>query len=217
MMKTIVYSNVSCVNPSVELKLVIYYKTSNLKSAVSRNKTSPVLPKLQRSHLVYEYTCNYGECEHQKSSYVGMAATALSRRLTMHLLGGAPFEHSKRVHGTSLTRDVIMTNTEVIKTEPDQIRLPILEATLIQSMKTKINNQHTRIQRTLKLHSFHNLNRSANVRQYFTTPHCPVTDREPAQTEGLTTIQSKAQTSSRPVTQSNTLTSRSLFHLDLHL
>ena len=94
----------------------------------------------------------------------------------MHLQGGAPFEHTRRVHGTSLIRDVIVANTEIIKTESDQIRLPIPEAALTHTMKPKINNQHTGIQRTLKLHSFHNPNRSANVRQDFTTPHPPVTD-----------------------------------------
>ena len=52
---------------------------------------SPVIRKMQRSHLVYEYTCNYGECKHQKTSYVGNTATALSRRVTMHLEGGAHF------------------------------------------------------------------------------------------------------------------------------
>ena len=74
-----------------------------------------------RIQLNFSGARNYGECEHQKSSYVGVTATALSRRLTMHLQGGATFEHTKRVHETSLTRDVTVGNTEVFKTEPDQI------------------------------------------------------------------------------------------------
>ena len=68
---------------------------------------------------------------------------------------------------------------------------------LIHSMKPSINNQHTGIQRTLKQHRFNNLNRSANARQQFTTPHSPATERHPAQTEDLTTIQPNTQTLSR--------------------
>ena len=54
-MKSIIYNNTSCVNEEDELKLIIYYKSSNVKSTFSRNSETPKLTKLQRSHLIYEY------------------------------------------------------------------------------------------------------------------------------------------------------------------
>ena len=69
--------------------------------------------------------------------------SALSRRLTMHHYDGAPFELTKGVHGTYLTRDVNVSYNNFVKTETDQLRLPKLEVTLIQTIKPRINNQPT--------------------------------------------------------------------------
>ena len=140
-MKSFVYNNTSCVNEKDELKLIIYYKTSNVKRTFSRNNETSKLPKLQRSHLIYEYKCFYVKCGRLNNSYVGMTSTTLSRRLTVHLQGGAPLEHTRRSHNGTLTRDVIVSNTNIIKSETDQLRLPVLKAAPIQSLVSTINTQ----------------------------------------------------------------------------
>ena len=165
-MKSIISSNITCKNPSEVVKLQNYYKSRHVKTLISNNRTQTnTKTALQRSHVVYEYKCNIGECEHLNSSYIGMTATTLSRRLTLHLQSGAPRDHTRRYHGTTLTRDVIVANTKILMAEQDQYRLPILEAAFIQCLKPSINNQHTGIQRTLKLHSFHNPNRTNSSAQ----------------------------------------------------
>ena len=94
-----------------------------------------------------------------------MTATTLSRRLTLHLQSGAPNDHTRRYHSTTLTHEVIVAITNVLMAEQDQYRLPILEAAFIQCLKPTIKNQHTGIQRTLTLHSFHNPNRTNSSAQ----------------------------------------------------
>ena len=74
-MNSIIFNNTSCVNEEDELKLIIYYKLSNVKSTFSRNSKTPKLTKLQRSHLIYEYKCSYGEYGRLNNSYVGMTST----------------------------------------------------------------------------------------------------------------------------------------------
>ena len=108
-MKSILNCNITCKNPSEVVKLQIYYKSRHVKALISNNRTQTITKTaLQRSHVVYEYKCNIGECEHLNSSYIGMTATTLSRRLTLHLQSGAPRDHTRRYHGTTLTRDVIV-------------------------------------------------------------------------------------------------------------
>ena len=48
------------------------------------------------------------------NSYVGLTSTTLSRRLTMHLQGGAPLKHTRPAHNGTLNRDDIVSNTNII-------------------------------------------------------------------------------------------------------
>ena len=49
------------------------------------------------------------------------------------------------------TRDTTASNTNVLKNETNQIRLPVLKAVLIQHLKPTLNSRHTGIQRPLKV------------------------------------------------------------------
>ena len=57
------------------------------------NNQSSKPTTLKHTNLVYEFKCNLGECELLSSSYIGLTTTILSRRLTMHLAGGAIKSH----------------------------------------------------------------------------------------------------------------------------
>ena len=80
-------------------------------------------------------------------------AVEISRRLTMHLQSGAIHLHTTDIHGLTLTRETLVNNTKILRTETDYYRLNITEALLIQINKPTINNQLTGRQRTLKLHN----------------------------------------------------------------
>ena len=152
-LKSIVQNNIICKDPEYKLKLTIYYNSSTTSNLISKNNHSTKLTPLQQSNLIYEYTCELGECARQTNSYIGMTTTTLSRRLTMHLQSGAIHLHTTDIHGLTLTRETLVNNTKILRTETDYYRLNITEALLIQINKPTINNQLTGRQRTLKLHN----------------------------------------------------------------
>ena len=149
--RNIVSGNVQCANPSEKLKLVIYYKPPRVSTLLSKNNQSPRLPNSKMSCLVYEYTCNEGECERLRRSYIGMTTTSLTRRLTMHLQSGAIKCHSYDDHDVRLARSMLDNRTKIIRVEHDTRRLAIYEALIIQEKRPEINNQMTGSCRTLKL------------------------------------------------------------------
>ena len=151
-LKQIVYSNVQCINPNDKLKLMIYYKNPTVKTILTKNDQSPSPSDLQKTNLVYEYTCKIGDCERLQSSYIGVTQTTLSRRLTMHKGSGAIKDHMERCHNLPLTRDALVNNTKILRTNNDTSRLLITEALLIHAKNPALNKQATGLTRTLKLH-----------------------------------------------------------------
>ena len=83
-------NNVKCCNSRDKLNITIYYKTSSISSLLTKNDQSPRPNDLQKSNLIYEFTCPIGDWERLRNSYVGLTTTSLSRRLTMHKSDGAP-------------------------------------------------------------------------------------------------------------------------------
>ena len=152
-LKQIIRNNVQCINPNHKLKLIIYYKSSLTTSLVMKNDQSPPTSDLQKTNLVYEYICDIGDCERLQNSYIGVTRTTLSRRLTMHKGNGAPKDHCNKEHNQALSRDMLVTNTKILRIENDPNRLTIFEALLIHLRKPTMNNQATGMSRTLKLYS----------------------------------------------------------------
>ena len=133
-----------------------------------RNNQAPPSPALQQTNLIYEYKCTKDDCEHlPQVSYVGLTTTTLSRRITMHLGSGAPKSHTETSHQqSSLSRDMMVKNTKIIRKENDIRRLQIYEALIIQQKSPTINNQDTGLSRTLKLFSSANINRRNQTKPY---------------------------------------------------
>ena len=115
-------------------------------------KNSPPPPStLQRTNVIYEFSCKAEGCELRNSSYIGMTTTTLSRRLTMHLQSGGPSKHMSEHHNQPITRQLLVDNTKILHQENDYNRLQIKEALLIKNKRPYINNQCTGTCRTLML------------------------------------------------------------------
>ncbi|XP_050699344.1 uncharacterized protein LOC126986892 [Eriocheir sinensis] len=137
----IVRRNVKPSDPNKQVKLVIYYTTKKTSHLLLKNTPSKEIESLQKSHVIYRFTCNQGNCEVLSSTYVGMTTTRLSRRLTFHLASGAPKKHLKKQHRINITREMLENNTEILTTCPDTRRLPILEALYIKATNPTLNMQ----------------------------------------------------------------------------
>ena len=95
---------------------------------------------LQKSHVVYKFTCNHGDgtpC----ASYISMTQTKLSRRLTCHLQNVAPTTHFREKHQKHLKREDLEKGTTILTQESDSRKLQILEALLIMKEKPSMNIQ----------------------------------------------------------------------------
>ena len=133
-----------CVKPidsESSLALTIYYKNKKTHNLILRNNPNPDVSALQRSHLVYEYTCTTGNCAALPNSYIGMTTTRLSRRLTLHLANGAPKKHTEETHRAKLTREMIVEGTKILYYNNDHRRLQILEALTIKEKNPSMNSQ----------------------------------------------------------------------------
>ena len=85
-LKTLIHRNILPLILIKKIELTIYYnkfKTSNL---VIKNNSSPLIGVLQKNNFIYQFKFPLGDCISENNNiYVGLTATTLSRRLTMHL------------------------------------------------------------------------------------------------------------------------------------
>ena len=70
---TIINSNIETTNEA-KLKINIYYKSRKIKNLFIRN--NPKKPD-QPFNVVYQYTCNQGECTTSQSTYIGHTRTTI--------------------------------------------------------------------------------------------------------------------------------------------
>ena len=141
-LKKIIQVNVKPVEPTAELKLIIYYKTRRTWSLIIKNSCQPPVPPLQDVSLVYKFTCKNGDCSHRPSLYIGSTITTLSKRMTTHL-------RTRRSHQAPLPRQAqpiisrkyIEENITTLYKEKDANRLRMAESVYINSVKPAINIQ----------------------------------------------------------------------------
>ena len=106
-----------------------------------KNSCLPPTSQLQEVNLVYQYTCNIGDCSHLNSRYIGLTTTTLSKRISAHLQDGAIRRHHHINHGPRITRQQMEDNTRIVHRETDKRRLKMAEAVLIYTTKPAINIQ----------------------------------------------------------------------------
>ena len=141
--KDILKRGITTVDPEDKIDFNIYYRNSKTSSLIMKNDINHAIKTpLKMDHVVYKYTCPYGDCKLRNNMYIGMTTTSLSRRLTMHLQNGTPKEHTLQEHNINLTRKILEENTEIINKTTDFRRLIILEALHIQNLKPGLNLQN---------------------------------------------------------------------------
>jgi len=141
-LRTIVKRHCKPTDPSDALQLVIFYQNPTTCSLVMKNNLSCDRSPLKQSNVIYQYTCNLGDCALRTDcNYIGLTTTSLSRRITMHLQNGGPKIHTITHHNTSLTRQQMVSNTSIIDICHDIRRLRILEAVYIRDRDPIINTQ----------------------------------------------------------------------------
>ena len=140
-MQQIIKRNVKPKDPNTQIKLVIFYQNKKTSHLLLRNNPRHTDNDLQKSHVIYRYTCKLGDCATQPSTYIGMTTMKLTRRLSYHLSTGAPKNHHRDHHQTTLTRTTLVENTEILAVNQDLRRLPILEALFIKEMSPNLNIQ----------------------------------------------------------------------------
>ena len=153
-MKEIIKRNIKPIDDNKQVKLIIYYKTKKTSQLLLRNSPQAKTEELQKSHVVYRFTCNKGNCEVLPSTYIGMTTTRLSRRLTFHLTSGAPRKHLQEKHGRKITRKILEENTTIITSCQDTRRLSILEALHIKKTNPALNIQQYDLQALPSLRTF---------------------------------------------------------------
>ena len=150
-LKEMIKSNVKCNDNSYRLNLIIYYKNAKTKNLVMQNNIAAKRSGLQRTNVLYEFTCPKEDCRLlQNMKYIGETTTSLSRRLTMHLQNGAIRKHFNEKHQEPLARSILESNTKIQTEIRDHNRLAITEAIVIKERNPLINIQDTGICRTLK-------------------------------------------------------------------
>ena len=140
-MQQIIKRNVKPTAPNTQIKLIIYYQNKKTSHLILRNNTRHTDNDLQKSYVIYKYTCKLGDCATQPSTYIGMTTMKLSRRLSYHLSSGAPKNHHRDAHQIVLDRETLDKNTEIIAINQDERRLAILEALFIKDLSPNLNTQ----------------------------------------------------------------------------
>ena len=122
--KKIVEKYVTPVGPETKIILTTYYKTGKTSQLLLINNPTSKTPPMQKSHVIYEYTCPNEMCQSHK--YIGMTKTRLTRRLTMHLQFGPVKQHYTQMHNKELTRQDLEEGTAILDVEGDPRRLQLL-------------------------------------------------------------------------------------------
>ena len=125
---------------NVKIKLVIYYKSKKTSDLIIRNNfTKGITPNHQKSHLVYQYVCNLGECKSLNNTYIGLTNCTLEDRLKQHRYKGSIFSHLVTVHGCRPEIDNLLRSTKILYMCDDRRKLPIYEALHIRKLKPTLN------------------------------------------------------------------------------
>ena len=124
----------------VNLKLVIYYKSPKVKNLVMKNNLCSLpMSNGEKSHLIYEFRCQEGQCAALNNSYIGMTNCTLKNRLTRHKYQGAIFSHFRVEHAKNPDVETLLNFTEIIYFCDHPVLLPIIEALFIRKNKPNLN------------------------------------------------------------------------------
>ena len=153
-LKRILKRHVSEVN--IKLELLIYYKSLKITNLLIKNNISNVNTSHgDRSHIVYEFTCNKGECNSPSihNSYIGLTTMTLRDRMSAHRYQGSIFRHFRNSHGVNPLICDLLDNSKILYYENDPILLGKYEALHIRRLKPSLHENISDF-RCLKLNIF---------------------------------------------------------------
>ena len=140
-LKNICKRGITPTDPDRSVCIRIYSKPNLMSSLVMKNSTTPPKTKEAMTNVVYRFTCNEGNCESPKKTYIGLTTTTLRRRCQNHRNQGAIFQHFTEEHDRRPTVNETINSTEIISKEPSFSRLAIAEAISIHLEKPTLNIQ----------------------------------------------------------------------------
>ena len=127
---------------SVKLNLVIYYKSRKISQMLMKNNlSSTAKPDELKTHLVYRYTCNLGECRSSfpRNTYIGLTKTTLKERFSAHRYKGSIFAHITTIHGVRPILEKLLESVEILYHENDPFQLRVYEALYIRKLCPTLN------------------------------------------------------------------------------
>ena len=127
-----------------KLRLIIYYNKFKTFNLIVKNNSSPQTNQLQKTNVIYKFTCPLGNCisSDPKSSYIGSTTTTLSRRLTCHLYPQSSIHQpltQPHCPPPSNMRTILNDNTNILHHSFHTQKLHILEALYIKKLQPSIN------------------------------------------------------------------------------
>ena len=151
--KNIFRNNVKPTKDNVKLNLNIYYKNKKTSNFVIKNNPMPTEKDLDKSNIIYQFTCPFQHKNNTDHQYIGMTTTSLNKRLNSHKYNGGIKQHLFDHHKTKINLDILTSNTKIIDKDEDRKRLYIREALIINKLKPVINTQYNNFSNILKLHN----------------------------------------------------------------
>ena len=130
---------------SIKLDLIIYYKSKKVSDLLIKNNISACnVPKNEKSHVVYKFTCNLGECSslQNENSYIGLTTMTVKKRMSAHRYQGSIFKHCRNKHGVSPNIDNLLESSEILYHEGDQFQLHVYEALHIRKFRPPLNENN---------------------------------------------------------------------------
>lgn len=143
-LKDLLLKHVKPVNENDILELNIFYRIRKLKSFFIKNN-----PHKRNSefNVVYQYTCNEGECNSQQ--YIGYTEQTLEDRFRQHQ---SVIKHLREAHNVTKRKpSEILKSVEVLYRGSGRQELLVMEALMIAEKKPLLNNQEEGRDRILQI------------------------------------------------------------------
>jgi len=152
-LKKIIETNVSVVNDTDKLSLLIYYKGRKLRNLFINNKPKPPIPDVANSHhVVYQYNCNRDGCNATNEKYIGYTACSVWERFKMHTQSGSIKRHLKDKHNIAkIARKELVDDVTILKSCNNRRDLIYCEAIIIKDKRPSLNAQNEGCERLLKI------------------------------------------------------------------
>ena len=98
--KNIFRNDVKPTKDDVKLNLNIYYKNKKTSNFVIKNNLMPTEKDLDKSNIIYQFTCPFQHNNNTDHQYIGMTTTSLNKRLNSHKYNGGIKQHLSDHHNT---------------------------------------------------------------------------------------------------------------------